>query len=127
MCYSYCIFKNKRYNEENSNRKATTNMQKHNEFIEGLLKEKDIFIDDPEAKKQVVADMTKKLEEEINRAAVESLSEEKAKELAEKIDSPDFTTEKTIEFIKDSGVDIEKITEDTKNRFREFYLKGEEK
>lgn len=102
-------------------------MQKHNEFIEGLLKEKDIFIDDPEAKKQVVADMTKKLEEEINRAAVESLSEEKAKELAEKIDSPDFTTEKTIEFIKDSGVDIEKITEDTKNRFREFYLKGEEK
>lgn len=102
-------------------------MQKLTEFTEKLLQEKGIFIDDEETKQQVVAEMTEKLQEEINRALVEALSEEKAKELTEKINAPDFTEEKTIEFIKDSGVDIEKITEDTKKRFREFYLGRGEK
>ena len=55
-------------------------MQKINEFVETLLKEKGISIDDLEAKKQVVADMAKKLEAEINRAAVNALSDEKAQE-----------------------------------------------
>lgn len=102
-------------------------MQKNNEFIEGLLNEKGITIDDEEVKKQVVAEMVAKLEEETNRALVNSLSEEQAKELAAKIDQPDFTEENVTEFMQKSGVDIAKITEDTKNRFREFYLKGEEK
>ena len=102
-------------------------MQKTNEFIEGLLNEKGIVIDDPEIKQQVVAEMAAKLEEETNRALVESLSEEQAKELAAKIDQPDFTEENMTEFMQKSGVDIAKITEDTKNRFREFYLREEAK
>ena len=102
-------------------------MQNINEFIEDLLKEKGISIDDEEAKKEVIADMAAKLQEEINRALVESLPEEKAKELAKKIDDPNFTEAKIAEFIKDSGVDIAKITEETKNKFREFYMGREEK
>ena len=82
---------------------------------------------DGATKKEVVADMAAKLQEEINRASVEALPEEKAKELAEKIDDPNFTEDKIAEFIQNSGVDIAKIIEETKNRFREFYLKGEEK
>ncbi|MBR3270261.1 hypothetical protein IKG07_03385 [Candidatus Saccharibacteria bacterium] len=102
-------------------------MQNINDFIESLIQEKGISIDDEEAKKEVVADMAAKLQEEINRASVEALPEEKAKELAEKIDDPNFTEDKIAEFIQNSGVDIAKIIEETKNRFREFYLKGEEK
>lgn len=102
-------------------------MQKLNEFVEGLLKEKGIFIPDEKTKQEIVAEMVAKLKEEINRATIESLSEEKAKELAKKVDSPDFTEEEIIEFAKKSGIDVEKIAEDTKQRFREFYLKGEEK
>ena len=100
-------------------------MQKINDFIEGLLKEKGIFIDDEEVKKQVVADMTNKLEEEINRASIEALDEEKTEELAKKID--DMDDAKVAEFLKNSGVDIEKITDEVMQRFREFYLNGEAK
>ena len=100
-------------------------MQKINEFIEGLLKEKGIVIDDEEVKKQVVADMTKELETEINRAAVEALDEEKTAELAEKIDNMDDA--KVAEFLEASGVDLAKITDEVMQKFREFYLKGEAK
>ena len=87
-------------------------MQKLNEFIEKLLEEKGISIPDEEIKKQTVADMREKLETEINRAVITALPEEKAKDVAK--------------FIQDSGVDVAKITEDTLERFRKLYLKGEE-
>lgn len=102
-------------------------MQKLNEFVENLLKEKDISIDDEEVKKQVVADMVEELEKQIKLASVEALPEEKAKELATKLDEPDFTNEKFTEFMQNSGVDFEKITEDVMSRFRKLYLYGEEK
>lgn len=101
-------------------------MQKLNEFIEKLLEEKGISIPDEEIKKQTVADMREKLETEINRAVITALPEEKAKDLASKIDNPDFKSEDVAKFIQDSGVDVAKITEDTLERFRKLYLKGEE-
>ncbi|MBQ3280657.1 hypothetical protein IJG92_03325 [Candidatus Saccharibacteria bacterium] len=97
-------------------------MQKINEFVETLLKEKGISIDDLEAKKQVVADMAKKLEAEINRAAVNALSDEKAQELADKIKN--LSESEIAEFFKNAGVNIEKTTEDTMKKFRELYLGG---
>lgn len=102
-------------------------MQKISEFIEGLLKEKGIFIDDPEIRKETVADMAEKLEDQINRACVEALPEEKAAELAKIITAPDFNEEKMTEFMQNSGVDMEKIATETMQKFRELYLNGEEK
>ena len=97
-------------------------MQKINEFVESLLEEKGISIDDLEAKKQVVADMANKLEAEINRAAVNALSDEKAQKLADKIKN--LSESEISEFFKNAGVNIEKITEDTMKKFRELYLGG---
>lgn len=101
-------------------------MQKINEFIEGLLKEKGIFIDDPETKEETIADMAKTLEDQINRACIEALSEEKAKELADLVDQPDFNEEKMTEFMQNSGVNMEKIATEIMQKFREIYLNGEE-
>ena len=100
-------------------------MQKIDEFIEGLLKEKGISVDDPEIKAELIEEMRTKLMAEINRACIETLDEEKARELAGQIENPDFTTEKMTEFMQNSGVDMEKIATETMQRFRRFYLDGE--
>jgi len=112
--------------EKIAHKKGYTKMQKLNEFIEKLLEEKGISIPDEEIKKQTVADMREKLETEIDRAVITALPEEKAKDLASKIDNPDFKSEDMAKFIQDSGVDVAKITEETLERFRKLYLKGEE-
>ena len=112
--------------EKIAHKKGYTKMQKLNEFIEKLLEEKGISIPDEEIKKQTVADMREKLEAEIDRAVITALPEEKAKDLASKIDNPDFKSEDMAKFIQDSGVDVAKITEETLERFRKLYLKGEE-
>lgn len=98
-------------------------MQNINEFMEDLLKEKGISIDDKETKEEVLADMAVKLTLEMNRAMIEALGEDKTEELAGKIDN--MNDAEIAEFIQNAGVDTAKITEDAKNRFREFYLNGE--
>lgn len=99
-------------------------MQNINEFMKGLLDEKGISVA-PEIEKDLIADMKKQLEDQIKQIAILSLSEEKAKELADLIDKPDFTNEKMTEFMQNSGVDFAKIEKDAKEKFRELYL-GEE-
>ena len=69
--------------------------------------------------------MRKQLEAQLNRAAIQSLSEEKAKELAGLVDKSDFTTEKVTDFMQKSGVDFEKIALETMQKFEKLYL-GEE-
>ena len=101
-------------------------MQSIDEFIESLLNDKGVTNIEPEIKEELKADMKERLEDEINRAAVEALSEEKADELVKLIDQPDFTNEKMTEFMKNSGVNLTEIVLDTMLKFRSFYLGAEE-
>ena len=101
-------------------------MQNIDEFIESLLNDKGVTNIEPEIKEELKADMKERLEDEINRAAVEALSEEKADELVKLIDQPDFTNEKMTEFMKNSGVNLTEIVLDTMLKFRSFYLGAEE-
>lgn len=101
-------------------------MQDIDSFMEQLLVDKGITELDPEVKKDLISDMKNRLLDQIDRAAVMQLSEEKATELAEKVGDPDFTNEKMTEFMKESGVDLTQVTLDTMLRFRNFYLKPEE-
>lgn len=101
-------------------------MQNIDEFIESLLNDKGITDVEPEIREELKADMKKRLEDQINRAAVEALSEEKAAELAKLIDEPDFTNEKMTQFMQDSGVNLTEVALDTMLRFRSFYLGMEE-
>ena len=100
-------------------------MQKLDDFLEGLLKKKGLFNVDPEIKADLIADMKSQLEAQLNRAAVQSLSEEQAKELAELAKQPDFDIQKMTEFMQKSGVDFDKIALETMQKFEELYL-GEE-
>ena len=50
------------------------------------------------------------------------LLEEKAAELADLVDSTDFTDEKMTEFMQNAGVNLEEVTLETMLQFRSFYL-----
>ena len=101
-------------------------MQTIDEFIESLLNDKGITNIEPEIREELKADMKKRLEDEINRAAIEALSEEKAAELAKLVEQPDFTNEKMTEFMTNSGVNLTEVALETMLRFRNFYLDAEE-
>ena len=92
-----------------------------NEFLESLLADKGIDVE-PDIKEELINEMRGKLTDEINRAAINALSEEKADELAKLVDDPEFTDEKMAEFMQNSGVDLASVTLDTMLRFRTFYL-----
>ncbi|MBR5356018.1 MAG: hypothetical protein IK121_03755 [Lachnospiraceae bacterium] len=101
-------------------------MQSVDEFIETLLEEKGITDVPPDIKEELKEDMKTRLLDQINKAAVMQLSEEKAEELAAMVDDPDFTNEKMTEFMKNSGVNLVEVTLETMLQFRNFYLSSEE-
>ena len=100
-------------------------MQNIDDFIESLLNDKGITDVEPEIKEELKADMKNRLLDQINRAAIMQLSEEKAAELAELVDNPEFTNEKMTEFLQNSGVNLTEVALDTMLKFRGFYLQGE--
>ncbi|MDO4507935.1 MAG: hypothetical protein Q4B65_00885 [Candidatus Saccharibacteria bacterium] len=97
-------------------------MQSVDEFIESLLRDKGITDIEPDIKEELVADMKTRLMDQINKAAVMQLSEEKADELARLINDPNFTNEQMTEFMMNSGVNLTEVTVDTMLKFRNFYL-----
>ncbi len=101
-------------------------MQNIDEFIESLLNDKGITDVEPDVKEDLKADMKKRLEDQIDRAAIQALSEEKAAELSEKLEDPNFSNEDMAKFMQDSGVNLTEIALDTMLKFRGFYLGTEE-
>lgn len=104
------------------NKKGHTKMQSIDDFIESLLNDKGITDVDPEIRTELKEDMKKRLMDQINKAAIMKLSEEKATELAELVDDPNFTDEKMTKFMQDSGVNLTEVALDTMLKFRSFYL-----
>ena len=101
-------------------------MQNIDEFIESLLKDKGITDIEPDVKDGLKADMKKRLLDQIDRAAIQALPEDKAIELADLMEDPDFTNEKMTQFIQDAGVNLTEVVADTMLKFRGFYLGTEE-
>lgn len=101
-------------------------MQSVDEFIENLLVEKGITDLEPDVKEQLITDMRERLLHQIDREAILRLSEEKAAELSEKLDDPNFTSEQMAQFIQDAGVDMTQVALDVMLKFRGLYLGVEE-
>ena len=101
-------------------------IQNIDEFIESILNEKGITEVEPDIRNELKEDMKKRLLDQINRAAVMRLNEEKAAELAKLVDDPNFTNEKMAEFMQNSGVNLPEVTLETMLQFRNLYLSPEE-
>ena len=100
-------------------------MQSVDEFIESILNDKGITNIEPDVRNDLKEDMKQRLLDQINKAAIMQLSEEKAAELATLVEDPDFTNEKMTEFMQNSGVNLPEVTLDTMLKFRSFYLGAE--
>ena len=98
-------------------------MKNLDDFMEGLLQASGVSEGMPEETKKMMKDeMTRTLLNQIDRAAIDELTEEQAAELAKKVDEPDFTSKMMTEYVEKCGVDYGKITLDTMVQFRRFYL-----
>ncbi len=92
------------------------------EFIVNLLNEKGITDLEPDVKEQLVADLKAKLLQQIDREAILRLDADKADELSNLLDDPNFTSEQMAQFLQDAGVDLTAVALDTMLKFRTFYL-----
>ena len=97
-------------------------MQSIDDFIESLLKEKGITDVEGDIKEDLKNEMKNELMNQINEAAIYELSEDKAAELTELMNDPNFSNEQMTEFIQQSGVNLTQVTLDTMLKVRNFYL-----
>lgn len=100
-------------------------MQSIDEFIESILNDKGITDVEPEVRAELKQEMTQRLTDQINKAAIMQLSEDKAAELATLVENPNFSDEQMTEFMKNSGVNLPEVALDTMLKFRGFYLGAE--
>lgn len=93
-------------------------------FVNSLIKEKDLKGLTPEVREQVAAELKNLISEEVNRAILMELSDEKLDELDKLMDNGPLSEAQMQEFLRTSGVDIPKVTTKTLMYFRSFYLGG---
>ena len=76
------------------------------QFIDQLIDEKDLNLED-DVRQELKVDMINRLLDQIDAASINALPEDKAIELADKLDDPDFSDDDLTEFMRNSGVDLE--------------------
>ena len=91
-------------------------------FVNQIIDEKGLTGLNEESRKTVVNELKSNLVEQINRAILMNLPDEKLDELNNLMDSGTFGNEDMQNFVKDSGVDVNKITAETMLKFKAFYL-----
>lgn len=96
------------------------------EFIDQLIKDKNVSGLTDEVREVLAEDLTQRLVDQIDRAVIEALPEEKAVELSEKLDDENFGDSEVEAFVASSGVDVQKVALETALRFRDLYLRGGE-
>ena len=95
------------------------------QFVSGLLDAKEWGSKiDEDGRKQLEEDLKGRLMDQIDRAVVEALPEDKVDGLNELLDR-EATDEEIHEYIANSGVDVKGITTLTMLQFRELYLGDE--
>lgn len=91
-------------------------------FVNSLIAEKDLKGLTPEGREQVAAELKNLISEEVNRAILMELSDEKLDELDKLMDDGPLSESEMQDFLRNSGVDIPKVTTKTLMYFRSFYL-----
>lgn len=91
-------------------------------FINQLIDEKGLTGLNEDSRKTVVNELKSSLIEQINRAILMHLPDEKLDELNNLMDQEGFGDNDMQNFVANSGVDINKITAETMLQFKAFYL-----
>lgn len=91
-------------------------------FIDQLIDEKGYSDLDDDVRQELKTDMIQRLMDQIDQAAINALPEDKAIELADKLDDESFDDEKVAEFMQNSGIDLQQVALETMLQFRMLYL-----
>lgn len=91
-------------------------------FIDQLIDEKGYSDLDDDVRQELKTDMIQRLMDQIDQAAINALPEDKAIELADKLDDELFDDEKVAEFMQNSGIDLQQVALETMLQFRMLYL-----
>lgn len=91
-------------------------------FVEGLINDKNIEGLTPEGRKQIAGEIKDELVQQINRAVLMELPDDKLDEIDQKLEAGEIQPEELQAIIQDSGVDVAKITAETMLYFKAFYL-----
>lgn len=94
-----------------------------NKFINQILDAKQLTGLTDAVRAQVVDDLRERMLNQINRALVDAMPDEKIAEFNSLLDDETLTDEAVQQFIVDSGVDVQKVTLQTMLRFSELYIK----
>ena len=97
-----------------------------NKFINDILSDKDLSGVTEEAKTFLVEDLKTRLLDQINRALIEALPEDKLGEFNTMLDNESVNDEQVQQYITNSGVDIKKVVAKTMLLFRDLYLQTPE-
>lgn len=97
-------------------------MENVEQFVDQLITDKQVSGLTDEVRAELKVDLTQRLVDQIDRAVIDALPEDKAIELASRLDDDDFGDEQVAEFMKNSGVDMQRVSLETMLKFRELYL-----
>ena len=104
----------------------TTPAPRLEDFVESLLREKNLPGITEDALSSLVQETTSQLRELIDMAVIDAMSPQRQDDLNMLLSDPNTTTVGVSDFISQSGVDVAKVTTDTMTHFRELYLQGPE-
>ena len=97
-------------------------MENMDQFIRQILAENGVTGLDEDVMEKLVKEMREYLIDQIDEAAISKLPDDKAEELRNKMEDPNFSDEDLQEFMKNSGVDLAQVALNTMLRFRNLYL-----
>jgi len=108
----------------NDELQSSTQEQVIGAFVDEIIAAKNLpGLDDDQVRQYVKEDLSERLLDQIDRALLSALPEDRALELDKMLDDDGITPEAVQQFIVDSGVDVPKITALTMVQFRDLYLR----
>ncbi len=96
-------------------------------YVEQMLKDKGLDNLEGELRQQVHDDLKQKLTFEVNRAILAAMPEDKFNALNEKVEAGEADANMIAEAVKESGIDVDAITEAAMKDFRRVFLEGDNK
>ena len=91
-------------------------------FVDSLIEKKNLKGLTPEGRETVARELKELVVEEINRAIIDALPDDKLDELDRITSQENFNPEDVQKLIADSGINTAKITTETLLYFESFYL-----
>lgn len=100
-------------------------MNQLDDFINEILNKKQLPGMNEDVRADVIDDMKTSLLDQINRALIDALPDDKLDEFQQLLDDEAVNDDAIQDFIQRSGVDVSAVTATTLLRFRDLYLQGE--